>query len=289
MVRILFCLFAFVISLSSYATGQSGDVVFIDGDEWVLLAKPIETDSVLYHRLKSVLPKERSVSTANWDGYTAYWSINQNQLCLDSIQVSFDDQVAGQYRQACLSNEEMRQVFKDYYADDKITANWIKSDKLRVGQGKIVFYNHDAYERNYEEEIILIIKEGKVTDRKSFHNQIVVDGFTLGDLNSQEAIKEKLPLAIKSYPELEGVKRIVFTFKDISLDSQGKLLDCQVRVVRLFGDKQNETDLHPTEEKLAEEMKGLLKKIHPWKTLLIHGQYVPVDQGRYTLPYILNK
>ena len=127
-----------------------------------------------------------------------------------------------------------------------------------------------------------------MTDRMSFHNQIVVDGFTLGVLNSQEAIKEKLPLAIKSYPELEGVKRIVFTFKDISLDSQGKLLDCQVRVVRLFGDKQNETDLHPTEEKLAEEMKGLLKKIHPWKTLLIHGQYVPVDQGRYTLPYILN-
>lgn len=80
-VMMALCLFAF---LSLKATGLSGDMINIKGEEWVLLAKPINEDSLLYVRLMDFLPENRYSSTANWDGYTAYWKI-ENGIFICSI------------------------------------------------------------------------------------------------------------------------------------------------------------------------------------------------------------
>lgn len=54
------------ISLSTYATAQEGDVIYIDGVQWILLGKPVYADSVLSRELKEALPKDRGWSTYTW-------------------------------------------------------------------------------------------------------------------------------------------------------------------------------------------------------------------------------
>ena len=46
-------------SLSAYATGQEGDVIYIDGIQWELLGKPVYADSTLSRTLKEALPLAR--------------------------------------------------------------------------------------------------------------------------------------------------------------------------------------------------------------------------------------
>jgi len=86
MKRVLLFIQYLILVITVNATGQNGDIIYIDGIRWELLGRPICVDSLLYHDLKAVLPSERSISTANWDGFTAYWSIKKNVLYLDSVR-----------------------------------------------------------------------------------------------------------------------------------------------------------------------------------------------------------
>ena len=36
------------VALAAFATGQEGDIVYIDGKMWIILDKPIEYDSVYF-------------------------------------------------------------------------------------------------------------------------------------------------------------------------------------------------------------------------------------------------
>ena len=103
-------IYAFAITIAAFATADSGDVIILDGEFWNLLARPIWSDSTLYHNLKTVLPEDRSWTTANWDGYTAWWSIRENRLCLDSIMVEFYNKETQQHITRCIDEADMRRV-----------------------------------------------------------------------------------------------------------------------------------------------------------------------------------
>ena len=159
------CISFLFLALVAHATGQSGDVIFIDGARWELLGKPIHLDTALYHDLKAVLPEDRPIVTSNWDGYTAYWSIQRDMLCLDSIRCEYyDAKIRGMKGTSIPSNTLLR-VFKNYVDGDCIVASWLTRE-IRVATGKVVYYWHDAFERNYEEEMMLNIEKGKITGRK---------------------------------------------------------------------------------------------------------------------------
>ena len=49
----------FLIPWEGKATGLSGDVIYLQGEEWVLLDKPINRDSILFHRLMEFLPDNK--------------------------------------------------------------------------------------------------------------------------------------------------------------------------------------------------------------------------------------
>ena len=70
----------FLIPWEGKATGLSGDVIYLQGEEWVLLDKPINRDSILFHRLMEFLPDNHCITTANWEGYTAYWEVQQSHV-----------------------------------------------------------------------------------------------------------------------------------------------------------------------------------------------------------------
>ncbi len=81
----------FLILWEGKATGLSGDVIYLQGEEWVLLDKPINRDSILFHRLMEFLPDNHCITTANWEGYTAYWEVQQSHLYLHHLEVCVYD------------------------------------------------------------------------------------------------------------------------------------------------------------------------------------------------------
>ena len=231
MKKLLISIFIITLSLNIFATGLAGDIIFIDGEQWILLGKPIERDSVLYHNFIGILPKDRSCSTANWDGYTCYWSIKNDRLYLDRVTVTFiNNRRIGKCYERCISSANMHRIFKEYYDKDGIFAAWTNGT-IRVARGEILLYDHSAYARNYEQEQIITFKHGRIIERQSFHNRLVVDGFSLQDLwyQGQEEVKKKLPLKTDNYPELNDVKRIYFNISPIQIDSLGNLVDCKVQ------------------------------------------------------------
>lgn len=266
-----------LMSLTMYATGQEGDIIYIDGEQWELLGKPIYADSVLSRELKNALPKERGINTANWAGYTAYWSIQQEKLYLDSIRYVIYDS-AQKSRTECLPSKAMRRIFKKYASRKRIVATWFNNE-IRVAKGKQLYYVHEGYTRNYEHERVISIEQGKVCGTKDYQNY-VVDGFSFDKYrpNNKAELREKFPLHIEQYPELADVKRILFNIKRARVDAQGNLVECEVKVFR------------PNDNpRLAAEMAEAMKAYRPWRVMFINGEYRAYGIEGYTIPYNLNE
>lgn len=267
-------------TLSSYATGQEGEIIYINGEQWELLGKPVYADSILSRELNDALPKGRGVVTSNWAGYTAYWSIKEEQLCLDSILYEIHDTYP-KSRTECVPSDVLLRIFGRYVDGKRIVAKWFNGD-IRVAKGKMIYYVHSGFERNYENEQVISLDHGKVTDSKTFQNY-VVEGFSFDHFKpgSHAVLREMFPLHIENYPELADVKRIVFSIKRARVDAQGHLVECEVRVLI-----PKDADCNP---RLAAEMAEAMKAYHPWRVSYINGEYRAYGIEKYTFPYILDK
>ena len=276
--RLLLCAQLMLLALTAYATGQEGDVIYINGERLELLGKPICLDSTLYHTLKDELPSNRPIVTSNWDGFTAYWSINNDKLYLDSVRCEAYDPNAKAVVGESIPSETLYRIFSRYNAGNRIVASWV-SGKFRVAKGKVIYYQHTGFERNYEDETLLDIDQGKVIGKKEYQN-FVSEGFAFDKLvqnGAQEMLHKILPLHIERYPELAHVKRLVFRVKHARVDERGNLLECDVQVVK--------PDVNP---QLATEIAEALKAYHPWKVYYINGEYRALGIEGWTIPYILN-
>lgn len=278
MKRLLFCAQLVFIALTAYATGQDGDVIFINGERLQLLGRPICLDSTLYHTLKAELPSNRPIVTSNWDGFTTYWSINDEKLCLDSVRCEAYDLKAKAVVGESIPSETLYRIFSRYAAGNRIVASWV-SGKIRVAKGKVIYYQHTGFERNYEEETILDIDHGEVTGTNAYHN-FVKDGFAFDKLEqtgAQETLHKILPLHVERYPELANVKRFIFKVNRAHVDENGNLVECDVKIIKPDVNSQ-----------LATEIAEALKTYHPWKVYYINGAYRALGIEGWTIPYILH-
>jgi len=276
--RLLLCAQLMLLALTAYATWQEGDVIYINGERLELLGRPIWLDSTLYHTLKDELPSDQGTVTSNWDGFIAYWSINNDKLYLDSVRCEAYDPKAKAVTGESIPSMTLYRIFNSYSAGNRIAASWV-SGKFRAAKGKVIYYQHSGFERNYEEETILDIDKGKVVGKKEYHN-FVKDGFAFDKLQengAQEMLHKILPLHIERYPELVNVKRLIFRVKRARVDEKGNLLECNVQVVR--------PDAGP---QLATEIAEALKNYHPWKVYYINGEYRALGIENWSIPYILH-
>ena len=283
----IFSIIMLWMSLSTYATGQDGDVIYIDGVQWELLGKPVYADSTLSRTLKEALPKGRGWTTANWSGYTAYWSIWKDRLCLDSVQYQIYDGSNRFGRTESLPSKTLRRFFQKYVEGKHIVATWLNDD-IRLAKGKMIYYVHSGYLRNYENERIISIGHGKVCEVKDYQNY-VLEGFAFDDYHPEatpskqfprkdnSGLREMFPLHIEQYPELAGEKRIVFSVRRAQVDATGHLVDCEVRVLKP-GDNP----------KLAAEMAEAMKAYYPWRVFYINGEYRAYGINGWTIPYVLD-
>ena len=174
--------------------------------------------------------------------------------------------------------ETLNRIFNKYRAGSRIVASWV-SAKFRVAKGKVIYYQHTGFERNYEEETILDIEQGKVIGKKKYQN-FVSEGFSFDKLEqngAQEILHKILSLHIERYPELAHVKRLIFRVKRARVDEKGNLLECDVQVVK--------PDVNP---QLATEIAEALKTYHPWKVYYINGEYRALGIENWSIPYILH-
>lgn len=283
MKRFATSLFVILLTLSTFATGQESNVLYMDGEKWKLLAEPVCEDTVLFRRVKESLPKNRIFATSNWNGYTSYWSIRQEKLFLDSICVEFYDKETGNDWSESLDKSKMQSLFGDYMEDGQIMASWFTGN-LRLARGKCIRYNHMGYDRNYENETILAIEKGHLKERKDYQNRII-EGLAFGEpgMQKQEEIKAKLQLHPEKYPELAKVKQITFSVEDMRVDSLGHVTQCSVKA---FVSINGESRAH---EAIAEDMKQAIMAVHPWKIMWLHGEYIPYANDCFTFRYPLDK
>ncbi|MBO4814685.1 MAG: hypothetical protein J5523_06990 [Muribaculaceae bacterium] len=251
-------------AFSAGATGQTGDIIYIDGEKWVLLDKPIVHDSVIHHEILAALPEDRTTSTANWDGYTAVWSIKDNKLVLDSVKYRIYHKDNGQNTSHFLSKFSLENIIKNA-GYEPFVASWYNGT-MRVAKGERIYYEHSGFMRNYETELHLKFEKGEVVDKTLYNNKILVDGFTItGNLiEDMKMIKELFPVNPNEYPELKG-KKIGVSIKDIKVDAEGNLIDYILEV--------HVADKHYAKfQQLEDEINNMVKAIKPWKTLLINGE-----------------
>lgn len=239
-------------AFSAGATAQTGDIIKIDGVEWQLLGKPLAHDSVLYHEILAALPRDRNWSTANWDGYTAIWSIKDNKLVLESV--------------SNLPKETLKSIFKKV-GYEPFVASWYNGT-MRVAKGKCIFYEHSGFMRNYETELHLKFNNGEVVDKTLYNNKILADGFTIkGRVGYDAYMKRLFPVDINKYPELKG-KKIAVSIRDIKVDEEGNIIDYNLEIHHV--DKS-----YDKYQQLIDDVNSMIKAIKTWKTLLINGEVRP--------------
>ena len=125
---------ACILPLLAKATGSSADAVYIDGEEWSLLAKPLEADSAISARLYAFLPENRKWTTANYGGYDAVWEMVGDSLYLKGVSVSLYDENTGKYTEKNIKADTLHCIFDGKVSSNGIFAYWVNG-KIRAGRG----------------------------------------------------------------------------------------------------------------------------------------------------------
>lgn len=258
---LIFLLLSGVCYLPATAIGLEGDIIYIDGKKWQLMAKPIATDAVVYNRLMDFLPEGRSMTTANWEGYTGFWIIKNGCLYLQKIEVDFYDEEKLEDYTLTFDADTLKAVFAPYYTVHGISTGWC-SGEFRAGRGKVIRYVHSGFNRDMEEECVLTIKKGKILGEKVWHN-FKNKGFSLENL--QPELMKRFPF--RKFPGAKG-QRLMFIVNGFYVLPDGRLKDCKV-VVHL---RANEEEIKDQDHPLIKTFKETLKSIYPYEVFYIQGK-----------------
>lgn len=260
---IIICLFILTV-FTAQATSYAGDIIHIAGEEWNLLANPIEEDSVLLAQVLNFLPEEREHSTSNWYGYTAHWEMREGWLFLIGIETEPYDEVHQNHSSLFLDADTLKHIFSPYYnAEQKaICACWI-SGEFRAGKGKMIRYSHAGFDRNLETELFMDIKNGQIVCTQLYHNY-KTEGII--PLTVSNELSKRFPWS--RFPELRG-KELAVEVQNVCIDEDGHLSDANIYALHVIYTNQSFKDPnHPLVKAFIETMKS----VYPWQVLYIYGK-----------------
>ena len=292
MKRILFthyacCIFLLLFPLMARATGQTADRVVINGEEWCLLASPLYNDSLISNRIDKILPstEDRSCSTGNWDGFVGYWEIVDSCLYLKKVVVDMWNEHKRESYELVFDADTLKAVLEEYYTEHGILAGWFNREKLIIGRGELVTYVHGGYLRNHEEELVVTIKNGRITHQEHWLNKKVVEGWSVSEAKLSEAGREIInTFPYEQFPELDTV-RVIVHVSNVSLTPDGYFEDCDVIFTRGRGKQWEEDPNHP----IIIALKETMRKMFPWEVIYLHGKYTVSSPtggrgGQFTIP-----
>ena len=269
--------FLLMLPLSAKATGQTGDIIYIDGKKWSLLGKPLNYDDELYTKLNEFLPTDREWSTANWSGYTGCWEIVYGRLYLKKVVVYMYDKILKKHYEITYDAYDLKELFAPYYTVHGISAEWYSNKAVTAGRGECIRYIHDAYDRNYAEELVMTFEKGEVMKEEYWRNKKVTDGCSLRDGAGMEVIKL---FPYEQFPELE-TQRVIVHFRNVAVSADGRFKDCDAD---LFWSKDKSMEENPNHPIII-AFKETMRKVYPWETFYIHGKNtINYGDRRFSLP-----
>ena len=137
------------------ATAQIPDTLVVDGTEYSLQANPL---GPWLREHPNALPESKLVSTANWRGYLAKWTLRDGKLLLVDVTVSE-------------SIDETRSVMKELFpGGGPVEATWF-TGHLIVPTGEMVNYVHMGYASTYSSYLVATIVNGRVQAKRNFTQQ----------------------------------------------------------------------------------------------------------------------
>lgn len=262
-----------LIPFTGRATGLSGDVIYIEGEEWELMAKPIDEDSVIFARLMDFIPENHCATTANWQGYTGFWEVRNNRLYLQKIEVCLYDREKQKKSTLTFDADTLKPVFASYSTPDGIFARWFTGE-IRAGKGDLVRYIHSGFHRNLQIEKVMTVKDGKIIGTHLYHNQKKA-GLNLKD--AQAELIKRFPW--KQFPEIKG-QRLIFSIRDFKMTDDGHLLD--FNVVTLFI-RPMKKEIKTPDSLLIKAFKETMKSIYPWETFYVNGKLL-MEFNQFVMP-----
>lgn len=278
MVRNIFIVMLFLLlSVGAKATGQAGDIIYINGEKWILLDKPLSANKVVSDMLNEALPENRSISTANWDGYTATWRIKNDLLYLENVQYELYDEKTKSHRNIKIEGDSLNSYFSCYLTPDGILASWF-TEKIRIGKGNVILYFHDEFFRYYETEYTMTLMNGKITQKQLYHNK-KKEGFILDSL----AGKIRKNITPEKYPEIQGEK-IYFSLYSFQFTPDGKLTDCKINLHNLSKKLKDDKIIDDQNNPIIQAIKDMMKNIYPWEIYHINGEYKHRYYDYYNVP-----
>ena len=145
------------------ATGQEGERIIWKGQKYEMLTLPL-FQCHEFDNLGRKFEDEPSI-TSLWRGYQGHWCIENDMLYLDHIVTDSE---------GTLYAKDIPELRK-YCKNGRVAATWF-SDTLRVVSGKQVFYEHMGFNRYYEHEDFIAVKQGKVVSVKRVENKLLIKG-----------------------------------------------------------------------------------------------------------------
>lgn len=256
----------------AFATGQEADIIYINGEKWDFFALPLETDSLIQKKMKTILPKDRTIATNNWVGYTAYWVLHEDVLYLQQVQVPMYDKKTKRSYTEYLTIDTLKSLFPDYATKFGIEARWF-SKQARAGRGKIIRYEHSWFNRNMEEEYVISFENGKLTSKRLYHNK-VLQQLDESQLKSDvfhhafETIFEKDEFIKNNYRQVQMV--------NIEFTPEGFLKDCELNLYirpKKELSVENKIQIKDQQHEYIKELKQVLKERFVQDRYYINGQY----------------
>lgn len=258
--RLLLLLTCLLPCLQLHATGQEADIIYYEGHQYDLLARPILQNDKLVKQIYAYAGNDLSYTTANWEGIMGYWSIDGGQLVLDSVGYCSKGD-----RYALLDRKSFRKIFKPYRLRHRVVASWV-SGEIRLGAGKVILYEHNAFVRNYEGEMIIDVKEGNIVSYKTFRNR-VFPGLTLEDVVQKDSIEKHIPM--DDIPELQGKRVVVKVSLTANQYVQG-IDSCKVTIIN----QKPDTLSVSAQQRLKTVVANSLIATYPLKQHSIYGRKI---------------
>ena len=244
------------------ATGQEGERIIWKGQKYEMLTIP------LYHchefdSLGIKMEREASI-TSLWRGYQGHWCIENDMLYLDHIVTDSEGTLYAKDIPA----------LRKYCKNGRVAATWF-SDTLRVVSGKQVFYEHMGFNRYYEHEDFIAVKQGKVVSVKRVENKLIIKGKMDDQRELVKFIDDLGAQLHKRYPEEKG--RILARVQYCNFGLMMMPTDVEVT----FPNKREETPPPQMEREIKEKLANYILANQYLPLYYINGE---IMQESWTIP-----
>ena len=146
------------LAVPAWPTAQMPEKILYEGESGFLFTNPLEAS----FGKDNPRPGFAAPHTACWRGYIGSWEIREDTLYLVDIKAWIRD------RDGKAAPVEFEALFPG--KAKPLKADWF-TGTLRIPRGKPIRYVHMGYQTMYEEEMLLRVEAGKVTDRQQIDNR----------------------------------------------------------------------------------------------------------------------